>query len=193
MTRRWLVRGLVRRWLRGYFLAGALLFTVSALVGFLLGTQVPTEWLQGEAGTSPFVPMELTFVAILRNNLLAITVTLFGAVSLGLLSAAVLVVNGLILGAVVQIALRVTSALTVFVLVAPHGIIEIPAILIVAAIGLRFGHRTIRYVRGREEELVTWREIREAGILYAVAVLLIVVAAWIEAEVTLRLAEQIAT
>ena len=125
------------------------------------------------------------------NNLIAITVALLGAVSIGLFSGFVLVLNGVVVGAVVQLALREVSALTVFLLIAPHGILEIPAILLVAAIGFRFGHRTYRYVRGRTDELVTRSDLREAGLIYAVAVVLIVVAAWIEAEVTLQIAQQI--
>jgi len=184
-------RGIARRWVRGYVPAAAALFAGSIVVGFLFGSLVPTELLQGEAGGSPFLPDEITFVSILVNNLLAITVALLGAVSIGLFSGFVLVLNGVVVGAVVQIALREVSALTVFVLIAPHGIIEIPAILLVAAIGFRFGHRTYRYIRGRSEELVTGRDVREAAVLYAVAVVMIVVAAWIEAEVTLELAQRI--
>jgi len=184
-------RAVASRWVRGYVPAAAVLFGASIAVGFLLGTQVPASFLQGEAGGSPFFPDEITFVTILVNNLVAITVALLGAVSIGLFSGFVLVLNGVIVGAVVQIALREVSALTVFMLIAPHGIIEIPAILLVAAIGFRFGHRTYRYVRGQSGELVTGRDIKEAAILYGVAVVMIVVAAWIEAEVTLELARQI--
>jgi stage II sporulation protein M len=186
------VRGITERWIRGYVPAAAALLAVSIALGYLLGTQVPAELLQGEAGGSPFFPGEITFQTIAINNLIAITVTLLGAVSIGLVSGFVLVLNGVVVGAVVQIALREVSGLTVFLLIAPHGIVEIPAILLVAAIGFRFGHRTYMYVRGRTDELVTGREIREAGIIYGVAVVMIAVAAWIEAEVTLRLAQQVA-
>jgi len=184
-------RAIAGRWLRGYVPAATALFAVSIAIGFLLGTQVPAELLQSEAGGSPFFPDEITFGTILVNNLIAITVTLLGVVSIGLFSGFVLVLNGIVVGAVVQIAMGEVSALTVFVLIAPHGIVEIPAILLVAAIGFRFGHRTYLYIRGRADELVTSQEIREAAVLYAVAVVMIVVAAWIEAEVTLRLAEQV--
>jgi stage II sporulation protein M len=183
-------RAVVHRWVRGYVPAAAALFSASIVAGFLLGTQVPPSFLSGEAGGSPFFPDEITFVSLLVNNLIAITVALLGAVSIGLFSGFVLVLNGVVVGAVVQIALREASALTVFLLIAPHGILEIPAILLVAAIGFRFGHRTYRYVRGRTDELFTRRDLKEAGLLYAVAVVLIVVAAWIEAELTLRIAER---
>jgi len=185
-------RTVISRWASGYVPAAAALFAASIVAGFLLGTQVPTTLLQGETGGSTFLPNEITFVTILVNNLIAITVALLGAVSIGLFSGFVLVLNGVVVGAVVQLALRELSALTVFMLIAPHGIIEIPAILLVAAIGFRFGHRTYRYVRGRSDELVTSQDIREAALLYGVAVGMIVVAAWIETEVTLSLAQRIA-
>jgi len=146
------VRGITERWIRGYVPAAAALLAVSIALGYLLGTQVPAELLQGEAGGSPFFPGEITFQTIAINNLIAITVTLLGAVSIGLVSGFVLVLNGVVVGAVVQIALREVSGLTVFLLIAPHGIVEIPAILLVAAIGFRFGHRTYMYVRGRTDE-----------------------------------------
>jgi len=184
-------RAVARRWLRSYFVAAAALLAVSILLGFLLGTQLPADFFQSDAGGGAFFPGEITFTTILVNNLIAITVALLGAVSIGLFSGFVLLLNGVLIGAVVELALREASALTVFMLIAPHGIVELPAILIVAAVGFRFGHRTYRYIRGRGDELVTGRDIREAGLLYGVAVVMIVVAAWIEAEVTLELAQQV--
>ena len=168
----------------------ARLLAASVVLGFLLGTQLPAEFFQS-AGGGAFFPGEITFTTILVNNLIAITVALLGAVSIGLFSGFVLLLNGVLIGAVVELALREASALTVFMLIAPHGIVELPAILIVAAVGFRFGHRTYRYIRGRSNELLTGRDIREAGLLYGAAVVMIAVAAWIEAEVTLELAQQV--
>lgn len=180
------------RWLRPYVLVGGMLLVVGAVVGFAAGTVVPADVLAGQAGDSGFLPSEITFTYILGNNLVAVTVMLLGAVSVGTLTVFALLLNGFVVGFVVEFALRETTALEVVLLIAPHGVLEIPAILLVAAIGLRFGHRTYRYVRGREERLLTGREIKEAGLIYLVAVGLIVVAAWIEANYTLAIAESFA-
>ncbi|WP_225333779.1 stage II sporulation protein M [Halomicrobium urmianum] len=185
-------RAVARRWLRGYALAAFLTLAAGVVLGYALGTQVPAEWLQQGTGSSAFLPDRITFWTLLSNNLLAITVISLGAASAGALTAFALLLNGVLIGAVVQIALRETDLLTVVALIAPHGIVEIPALLIVSAIGYRFGHRTVRYVRGLEDELFTRRDLKEAGLLYVVAALMIVVAAWIEAEVTLAVAERVA-
>ena len=100
--------------------------------------------------------------------------------------------NGLLVGAVVGIAIQQLSPLVVLALLVPHGILEIPALLVAAAIGLRFGRLTVRYIRGLEAALVTARDLREAGWLVAVCAALIVVAAYIEANLTIAIAEWVA-
>lgn len=185
---------LFRRWLVLYVPIAALLLGVSTLVGFLLGSAVPVESFPTapDGGSNPFFPDELTTVSIAVNNLIAMVVLLLGAVSLGIVTVFGLVVNGLVIGVVVGIALQTVSPVVILALIVPHGILEIPALLTVSAIGLRFGRLTIRYLRGNEDELLTERDLREAGLLVLFATMLIIVAAYIEANVTLTLAERFA-
>ena len=188
------LREIARRWLLLYVPVAALILGASTLAGLLLGNAVPVDSLPtgGEAGSTPFLPSEITTVSIAVNNLTAVFVMLLGAVSIGIVTVLGLVLNGLLIGVVVGLAGQELSTTVILALLVPHGIIEIPALLIVAAIGLRFGRLTVRYIRGTESELVTERDLREAGWLVAVACLLIVVAAYIEANVTLALAERVA-
>jgi stage II sporulation protein M len=187
------VRGIYRRWLRLYVPLATLVLGASALVGFLLGSAVPVEALptpQNPGQNGIFPP--LTTVDIAVNNLVAMTVILLGAVSLGLVSLFGLVLNGLLIGVIVGIAVQELSPLVVLALLVPHGILEIPALLVAAAIGLRFARLTVRYIRGLEADLVTTRDLREAGWLVAVCAVLIVVAAFIEANLTIPFAEWVA-
>ncbi|MDS0281293.1 stage II sporulation protein M [Haloarcula onubensis] len=185
-------RAIYRRWLRLYVPAAALVLGASTVAGFLLGSAVPMDSLPtGEgAGTGPFPA--LTTVDLAVNNLVAMLALSLGAVSLGLVTVLGLVVNGLLIGAVVGIAVQQVDPLVVAMLVVPHGILEIPALLVASAVGLRFARLTVRYIRGLEADLVTRRDLREAGWLLAVSALLIVVAAYIEANLTLELAEAVA-
>lgn len=183
---------LFRRWLLYYVPVAALILSLSVLVGYALGSQIPAEWLQnpGTTGENPFMPAELTTISLTVNNLGALLVMALGAVSLGTMTVLSLVLNGLLIGVVVAVALNQVSPVVVAALIVPHGIIEIPALLIVAAVGLRFGWQTIQYIRGRTGELVTGQDIREAGWLLATAAVLIVIAAYIEANLTIEIASQ---
>ncbi|MFC6973865.1 stage II sporulation protein M [Halomicroarcula sp. GCM10025709] len=84
-----------------------------------------------------------------------------------------LVLNGLLIGVVVGLAGQELPSMVILALLLPHGIVEIPALLIVAAIGLRFGRLTVRYLRGTEDRLVTEQALREAGWLVGVACVLV--------------------
>ncbi|MFB6223291.1 MAG: stage II sporulation protein M [Haloarcula sp.] len=183
---------LYHHWLSGYLPVAALILLSSALLGYALGSQIPAEWLQapGTTGETPFMSVELTTVSITVNNLGALFIMSLGAVSLGIATVLSLALNGVIIGGVVGIAVKQVSPVVVAALLVPHGVVEIPALLIVAAVGLRFGWLTVQYLRGRTDELVTEQDIREAGWLLATAAVLIVIAAYIEANLTLEIASR---
>jgi len=185
-------RAIYRRWLRRYVPVAALVLGASAVAGFLLGSAVPIASLPTAEGgaTGPFPA--LTTVDLAVNNLVAMVALSLGAVSLGLITLLGLVLNGLLIGAVVGIAVQQVDPLVVAMLIVPHGVLEIPALLVASAVGLRFAWLTVRYIRGLEETLVTRRDLREAGGLLLFSALLIVVAAYIEANLTLELAEAVA-
>ena len=189
------IRTVSRRWLALYVPVAAVVLCGSALVGFLLGSAVPIEALpmpeQPGSGTGSIFP-PLTTSAIAINNLVAMVFLLLGSVSVGLLTIVGLVLNGVLIGAVLGIAVQQLQPAVVAALIVPHGILEIPALLVVSAIGLRFGRLTVRYIRGLEADLVTTRDLREAGWLIAVSALLIILAAYIEATLTIEIAERVA-
>ncbi|MDQ2071969.1 stage II sporulation protein M [Haloarcula sp. H-GB4] len=183
---------LFHRWLLRYVPVAALILLGSVLLGYGLGSQVPTEWLQnpGTTGENPFISAELTTLSLTINNLGALLVMALGAISLGSMTVLSLILNGLLIGVVVGIALKQVSPIVVAALIVPHGLIEIPALLIVAAVGLRFGWHTIQYIRGSVDTLVTEQDLQEAGWLLVTAAVLIVIAAYIEANLTLEIASQ---
>jgi len=181
-----------RRWLRLYLPVAALVLGASTVAGFLLGSAVPIDSLPTAEGSASSPFPALTTVDLAVNNLVAMVVLSLGAVSLGLVTLFGLVLNGLLVGAVVGIAVQQVDPLVVALLILPHGVLEIPALLVASTVGLRFARLTVRYIRGLEETLVTRRDLREAGWLMALSAVLILVAAYIEANVTLVLAERVA-
>ncbi|WP_324661556.1 stage II sporulation protein M [Haloarcula sediminis] len=187
-----IARAVYRRWLRLYVPVAALILGASTVAGFLLGSAVPIEALPTPESGAPSPFPALTTADLAVNNLVAMLALALGAVSLGLVTVFGLVLNGLLIGAVVGIAVQQVDPLVVAMLILPHGVLEIPALLVASAVGLRFARLTVRYIRGLEERLLTRRDLREAGWLLAISALLIVVAAYIEANVTIELAETVA-
>ena len=83
------------------------------------------------------------------------------------------------------------NSLIVVLLVIPHGIFEIPAIIIAGAAGFKIPREIIGYLAGRKEQILTKEDIREYPTMVLISTLLIVIAAWIEANVTLKIAKAV--
>jgi len=73
--------------------------------------------------------------------------------------------------------------------VLPHGIFEIPAIIIAGAAGFKIPYEIVRYLAGRKEQILTKEDVKEYLTLALVSIILIVIAPWIEANVTLKIAK----
>lgn len=135
------------------------------------------------------------FQFIFLNNVIkSVTVMLLGAI-LGIVPAFFLLMNGLALGFVVVAAGgRGENLLDFFVRgLLPHGIIEIPAILIAAGFGMQFGYLVIKSLgeagfRDASERTVDWRGfLVSAGRGAIWIVIMLLVAAVIESTVTFYL------
>lgn len=176
------------RWFGIYFAFAAALFFAGAFLGYVVADPAILDQLADVDG-EPLFPEEITTWVIFLNNVLAIGVTALGIVTLGLAAVFSVVVNGFILGLVFGLALTVIPVTTALILVIPHGVIELTAFFLVAGITFRVNHRLARYVAGHDETVLTRQELFEMGVLFVVAVVLIAIAAWIEANVTLALTE----
>ncbi len=77
----------------------------------------------------------------------------------------------------------------IILLTAPHCIFEIPAIIIAGAAGFKIPYEIIRYLAGRKEQILTKDDIKEYLTLSLISIILIAIAAWIEANVTLKIAK----
>ncbi|MGG6312167.1 stage II sporulation protein M [Paenibacillus macerans] len=132
------------------------------------------------------------FMFIFVNNAVkSIVVILLGGL-FGLLPAFFLLMNGLALGFVVAAAGANGANMADLVVrgLLPHGIIEIPAILIAAGFGLQFGYTALKSLgelgaRDVSERTVNWREFFTSlsrGAVWIVVLLLI--AAAVESTLT---------
>jgi len=123
---------------------------------------------------------------IARNNFQSLVVMLFGGVVLGILPAIGLILNFFILGFLLSSMLAAEGASGLFVFavtVVPHGILEIPALVLAAAFGIKLG-----LFWRRAEPGVLWknfsRRLKENFMLLPAFFVFLLAAAVIEVFVT---------
>ncbi|WP_435123718.1 stage II sporulation protein M [Halobaculum sp. D14] len=135
------------------------------------------------AGTFGAVPVG-PFVTIAANNWLVGVSGAFGGLAFGVPAVTGLVFNGALIGALAGIYDR-TAFLA---LVAPHGVVELPALAVSAAVGLHLGAVGWRAVRGRTTAAAVADELRRATRVFVGLAVVFVAAAFVEAFVTPRVA-----
>jgi len=157
-------------------------FGLAAVVGYLVvGPAVAGDVTLASGGV---VGGHSALEYLLNNGLVAAgLVGGFGVVTLGILAF-----NGVTLGVAVYAGLAAgLSPLRVLALIVPHGVVEIPALLLASGIGLFLAHRTTTWLLDRRPEIVSAAEERR---FYAAVVLVylgIAVAGLVEANLTPRL------
>ncbi len=175
--------------LKKYILAAAGIFIISLLIGVLVSILDPQaserlfEMLK-EAFSSittldPFERMLKIFENNVRNSLMAL---LLGVV-FGITPFAVAVINGFVLGVLAELLSRQQGVLFVIAAILPHGIIELPMVLISVGIGFRLGYEMYRFLIGERTNLK--QEFLQGIWFYLVRIApLLFVAAFIESYIT---------
>ena len=166
-------------------LLGALSLAGAIALGYLLTASYgevlsPPGDVTGVFGT---VPID-TFATLAVNNWVVSARLAFGGVALAVPAIVGLAFNGLLVGALAG----VSDPMTFLALVAPHGILELPTVALAGGIGIHLGHVGWRALRGRADAPAVAEELKRAAVLLVGIALLLVIAAFIEAFVTPRVA-----
>ena len=132
-----------------YTFAAFVLFFASAVAGMLLAMKSPSFILnmigptmvdtidRHEMWTHSIVsvrPAESSF--IMTNNLSVSFMTFAGGITFGLFTIYMLVVNGLLMGVIGTACWQADMTVSLWSFVAPHGVLELPAIFIAGGAGL---------------------------------------------------------
>lgn len=180
------------RFPKPHIYAVCFLFLLSACIGFL----TPYHHQQKIVKTLQicFSPLQTstqfqTFIKIFLNNYLSTLLSLLIGLAFGLGPVLFLLINGFAMGNLVGFALTRVSAYKIVLAILPHGIFEVPAILLAASYGLWWGVKNYRKLRYR----ISFRETFHLPLkrYLHIVVPLLVVGAFVEAYVTpviLRLA-----
>jgi len=148
-------------------------------------------------------PTLATFLFIFFNNAIKCVLVIFLGAFFGIFPIFFLSINGLIIGYVVKLTLDGQSAVSTFDLVVklllPHGILEIPALIIVTAYGLRLGkllYNTMGALLTNHDKLdpigAKYKEtLKRCGVMAVYATVTLFIAAIIESTFTQWLATTI--
>ncbi|WP_290623368.1 MULTISPECIES: stage II sporulation protein M [unclassified Archaeoglobus] len=157
------------------------------LAGFIAGYSL--EPIGRQNYKQYIVKNDPTYSKIVKNNLYVITCEMFGGTTLLPLVYS-LFFSGFALGLILKnlsvVGLNLKNCL---LLTLSHGIFEIPAIIIAGAAGFKIPYEILRYLAGKKEQILTQEDIREYLTLALISIILIVIAAWIEANITLEIAK----
>lgn len=137
----------------GFVLASVLVTVVWGLVGVALTTARP-EFMRHFVGPQMIATMErhemwthsivsvkpLASSTIMTNNLSVSFVTFAGGILFGLGTFFVLFRNGMMLGVIAAACHQYGMSISLWSFVAPHGSLELPAILIAGGAGFRLGY-----------------------------------------------------
>jgi stage II sporulation protein M len=136
--------------------------------------------------------VKLTTLAIMRNNGIMIAILISGFFSLGFTTFTNLVLNGFTFGTAIASIVQASSPLTtILLIIMPHAIFELPAIWIAGAAGFKIPYELVRYFTEKKDYILNRQEIIDFLVLTGCAVVLIIIAAIIEANVTKRIAETV--
>jgi stage II sporulation protein M len=176
---------------RKYILAVVAVFSVSFAVGILISALYPgasekllellKETYGGITALDPFERMLEIFKNNVRNSFMALLLGL----GFGIIPFAFAAINGAVLGILVEFFYRKQGAFFVVAALLPHGIIELPMVLISVGIGFRLGHAAYLSTRRQKTMHELLNEIKQGVIFYyKIVVPLLLLAAIVESYIT---------
>lgn len=176
----------VRRWLP-YWLLAAGVFAVGAALGAAVGAERETTVLFPVRPSGAPVPAVSAAELFVHNLRVALTMA-FGGILAGIPTLYLLLFDGFTLGSVAVDAAGTLGPLTTLVLLVPHGVLELPALWLAGAIPARWLHVGWCLATGRDRATPVPRVLGRTVVAVIGVVLLLAVAAVLEATVTVALA-----
>lgn len=172
-----------------YALASVVVFAIGVVTGMIALAAFPQASAGVESSIAEFVsfahglgPVGL-FAFIVVNNVVKAAVMMVLGIAFGLIPVLFLVSNGIVLAVAAVLVVEKGGALVAVAGLLPHGILELPAVLLAAAAGLRLGAVALERVRHPGIDIKV--EVVKAWRLFTVLILpVLLIAAVIETTVT---------
>ncbi len=119
---------------------------------------------------------------LFANNLEACILLLLGGASFGIFTIFIMSLNGIVIGAIMEIVHQDHSAVFVAAAIVPHGIFEIPAFIISGALGIMLAQSLISEWYGSGDAAADAQRYARIFLLYVIP--LVAIAATVEAFIT---------
>jgi stage II sporulation protein M len=178
------------RTIKPYILILALLFAAAFFAG-LLAPLSAREWLtnafQVVADNYRGLAGGKLFFTLLLHNVMATIFVLISGVLVGIVPTFAIGANGFVLGVLYRQTAEAVGYSKAALMLLPHGMVEIPALLIAASYGLWLGVMVVRRMRGMESTPLRSHIEHAFRRYFAVVFPLLIVAAGIETALILRL------
>jgi stage II sporulation protein M len=177
--------------LKPYFIVITSLFILAIITGYIAAlyhvemVDVLLESFQ-ESYVDKLVnasPIEI-MLFIFKNNIFVSFFAVVGGIFFGIISIGIILFNGFFIGAVVFELIQQYGGLVVMAGLIPHGMIELPMILISASIGLRLGLLTFQRVFKIKDVALKYELFKAIRFFILVIVPLLFIAAIIETYIT---------
>lgn len=134
------------------FLLSLVLFLLSVYVGYSFSELFPINILEGLGETfieiEKWNQLQLLLFIFLNNTVKSFLAILLGFI-FGIYPLLFITVNGLVIGLVTSEVEKIKGISFALAAILPHGIVEIPMVLLSAAIGFRIGYETVKKLRGQ--------------------------------------------
>jgi stage II sporulation protein M len=122
------------------------------------------------------------FAKIFANNLEACILLFLGGATLGILTVFIMSLNGIVIGAIMELVSKDHTPLFVAAAILPHGIFEIPAFILAGAIGILLARSLIAEWYSGNDAAADARRFGRLFVLYILP--LVAIAAFVEAFIT---------
>ena len=126
-------------------------------------------------------PYEMA-LELFANNLQACVLLFLGGASFGIVTIFIMSLNGIVIGAIMEMVHKDHTPLFVAAAILPHGIFEIPAFIIAGALGILLAQSLIAEWYGSGDTAVVARQYGRLFVLYVLP--LVAIAACVEAFIT---------
>ncbi|MCS7121306.1 MAG: stage II sporulation protein M [Archaeoglobaceae archaeon] len=162
------------------FLSLLTIFILSIFVGYLTNGETIKPILEEFTKITKLDPLTLAVIIFANNSFKSFLALILGSF-FGIFPITFVITNGYILGAV--IALKKDIGLSKILLaILPHGIIEIPAVLIASSYGVFLGYRF--FLRIFRKQAFKPHLVRALKVYFKIVLPMLLVAALIEAFIT---------